>query len=169
MLLQSCPTLCDPVHCSLPGSSVHGMLQARTLELTAMPSSRWSSQPRDRTRASYIYLHWQLDSLPLAPPAGVPNLWAVDQYVLWDLQWCQIRNKVHHKWKALESPQTIPHLWSIGKFSSMKLVPGTQKIGDLWFRELKIKFLWDKISSAIYSNFDKYDKMCVSSQYVFAL
>ena len=42
-LLQSCPTLCDSVDCSLPGFSVHGILQARTLEWVAMPSSRGSS------------------------------------------------------------------------------------------------------------------------------
>ena len=46
-LLQSCPTLCDPVDCSPPGSSVHGILQARKLEWVAMLSSRGSSQPRD--------------------------------------------------------------------------------------------------------------------------
>ena len=36
---QSCLTLCDPMDCSLPGSSVHGILQARILEWVAMPSS----------------------------------------------------------------------------------------------------------------------------------
>ena len=41
--LQSCPTLYDPVDCSPPGSSVHGILQARILEWVAMPSSRGSS------------------------------------------------------------------------------------------------------------------------------
>ena len=45
--LQSCPTLCDPMDCSLPGSSVHGTLQARTLEWVAISSSRGSSRPRD--------------------------------------------------------------------------------------------------------------------------
>ena len=44
---QSCPTLCDPAHCSLPGSSVHGILQARTLEWVAISFSKGSSQPRD--------------------------------------------------------------------------------------------------------------------------
>ena len=46
--LQSCPTLCDPIDCSPPGSSVHGNLQARILEWVAMPSSRqeyWSGLP----------------------------------------------------------------------------------------------------------------------------
>ena len=46
-LLQLCPTLCDPMGCSLSGSSVHGILQARILEWVAMPSSGGSSQPKD--------------------------------------------------------------------------------------------------------------------------
>ena len=47
-------TLCNAVVCSLPGSSVHGILQARTLEWIALPSSRGSSQPRDWTCISYV-------------------------------------------------------------------------------------------------------------------
>ena len=49
-------------------SSVHGILQARILEWFAMPSSRGSPQPRDRTRLSFCLLHWQVSCLPLAPP-----------------------------------------------------------------------------------------------------
>ena len=52
--LQSCPTLCDPVDCSLPSSSVHGILQARILEWVAISFSRGSSWPRDRTWVSCI-------------------------------------------------------------------------------------------------------------------
>ena len=52
--LQSCPTLYDPMDCSPPGSPVRGILQARILEQVAMPSSRGSSQPRDRTQVSLI-------------------------------------------------------------------------------------------------------------------
>ena len=51
---QSCPTLCDPMDCSLPDSSVHGIFQARILEWVAISFSRGSSQPRDRTRVSHI-------------------------------------------------------------------------------------------------------------------
>ena len=51
---QSCPTLCDPVDCSLPGSSLHGILQARILEWIAISFSRGSSRPRDRTPVSRI-------------------------------------------------------------------------------------------------------------------
>ena len=50
----SCVRLCDPMNCSLPGSSVQGILQARILEWVAIPSSRGSSQPRVRTHISYI-------------------------------------------------------------------------------------------------------------------
>ena len=42
---QSCQTLCNPMDCSLPGSSGHGLLQARILEYVAVPFSRWSSDP----------------------------------------------------------------------------------------------------------------------------
>ena len=54
LVTQSLPTLCVPIDCSLPGSSVLGLLYARILEWVAMPSSRGSFQPRDRTKFSHI-------------------------------------------------------------------------------------------------------------------
>ena len=51
---QSCPTLCDPMDCSPPGSSIHGTLQARVLEWVAIAFSRRCSQPRDWTQVSRI-------------------------------------------------------------------------------------------------------------------
>ena len=51
---QSCPTLCYPMDCSPPDSSVHGILQARVLERVAISFSRGSSQPRDRTWVSHV-------------------------------------------------------------------------------------------------------------------
>ena len=51
---QSCLTLCDPMDCSLPGSSVHGIFQAKILEWVAISFFRGSSQPRDWTRVSHI-------------------------------------------------------------------------------------------------------------------
>ena len=50
---QSCPTLCDPMDCRLPGSSIHGIFQARILECVAISFSRGSSWPRDRTWVSH--------------------------------------------------------------------------------------------------------------------
>ena len=65
---RSCLTLCDPVGCSPPGSSVPGILQERTLEWVAMPSSRRSSQPRDRTQLSCIaggfFTNWTTRETP---------------------------------------------------------------------------------------------------------
>ena len=52
LVTQSCPTLCDPMDCSPPGSSVHGIFQARILEWVAISFSRGSSQPRDGTQVS---------------------------------------------------------------------------------------------------------------------
>ena len=58
---QSCPTLCDPMHCSLPGSSAHGIFQAGILEWVAISFSRGSSEPRNQTCVSCIvggFLYW---------------------------------------------------------------------------------------------------------------
>ena len=64
-LLQSFMTLCDPMDCSPPGSSIHGILQPGKMEWVAMPSSNRSSQPRDRTGVSCdpciagrLFTHW---------------------------------------------------------------------------------------------------------------
>ena len=69
---QSCPTLCDLVDCSLPGSSVHEILQARILEWVAISFSRGSSQPRGRTQISCIGVRcfnlWATREAPGANP-----------------------------------------------------------------------------------------------------
>ena len=54
LVTQSCLTLCNPMDCSPPGSSVHGILQERILEWVAIPFSRGSSWPRDQTWVSCI-------------------------------------------------------------------------------------------------------------------
>ena len=64
--------LCDPMDCSLPDSSVHGILQVRILEWSAMSSSREIFPTQGWNQVSCL-LHWQVGSLPLAPP-GKPFL-----------------------------------------------------------------------------------------------
>ena len=81
---KSCLTLCDPMDCSPPGSSVHEILQARIVEWVAISSSRRSSRPWDQTRISY---YWQVGSLPLVPPGRPHSLLNVllpskDSYLL---------------------------------------------------------------------------------------
>ena len=58
LVTQLCPTLCDPMDCSPPGSSVHGTFQARILEWVAIPFSGRSSRPRDGTQVSWIASRW---------------------------------------------------------------------------------------------------------------
>ena len=54
LVAEACPTLCKPIDCRLPDSSVHGIFQARILEWVAIPFSRGSSRPRDQTQVSCI-------------------------------------------------------------------------------------------------------------------
>ena len=67
---QSCPILCDPMDCSWPGSSVHGMLQARILGWVAIPFSRGSSWPRTQTQVSCI-------------ASGFFTIWATREYFIY--------------------------------------------------------------------------------------
>ena len=64
LITQLCPTLCNPMDCSPPGSSGHGIFQARIPERVAIPFSRGTSWPRDRTRSPSL----RADSLPSEPP-----------------------------------------------------------------------------------------------------
>ena len=67
-LFPSCLTLCDPMDCSLPGSSVHGILQARILEWVAIPISRRTPNPGIEPGSPAL----QADSLPFEPLGKPP-------------------------------------------------------------------------------------------------
>ena len=69
--LQSCLTLRDPMDCSLPGSSVHGILQERMQEWVASSCSRGSSQPRDRTRVSCMASGFFTPGATWEPPVAL--------------------------------------------------------------------------------------------------
>ena len=78
--LQSYLTLGNPMGCGPPGSSVRGILQARILEWVAIPSSRGSFWPRDRTCISYVSCISRSGSLPLVP-LGKPLIWAKISFI----------------------------------------------------------------------------------------
>ena len=71
LVAQSCPTLCDPMDCSPPGSSVHEIFQARILEWVTISFCRGSSQPRDRTQVSCttgrFFTDWATREAPAMP------------------------------------------------------------------------------------------------------
>ena len=86
LVTQLCPTLCHPMDCSPPGSSVHGILQARILEWIVIPFSRGSSQSKDQTLVSCIagrfFTVWapreaMTEWIPykLTPGVSVPNIY----------------------------------------------------------------------------------------------
>ena len=84
LVAQSYPTLCDPMDCSLPGSTVHEILQERLLECIAIPCSRGSSQTRDRTQVSCIaggfFTSWAIrEAHDLGPnmPTAIPTLFCL--------------------------------------------------------------------------------------------
>ena len=70
---QLSPTLCDPMDCSPPGSSVHGILQARILKWDVISFSRGSSKPRLKARSPAL----QANSLPSEPPGKPQEYWWV--------------------------------------------------------------------------------------------
>ena len=57
LVAQTCLTLCNPIDCSLPGSSVHGVLQTRIPEWVAMPSSRLTEVTLGKNGICYIYMY----------------------------------------------------------------------------------------------------------------
>ena len=70
---QLCPTLCDPMDCSLSGFSIYGIFLARVLEWVAIFSFRGSSQPRDQSQTPMTPA-LQVDSLPLSHLGSPPNV-----------------------------------------------------------------------------------------------
>ena len=91
---QVYPTLQDPVDCSPPGSSVHGILQARILEWVAMLSSRGSSDPGIKPPCLLCPLHWQVGSLPFVPPGKDPEI-----YQIWIVNQASKSNRPKETWK----------------------------------------------------------------------
>ena len=105
LVAQTCLTLCDHMDCSPLGSSVYGSLQARILKWVSMPSSRGSSQPRDRTRVSCI-----TGRFFTTEPPGKPG----------HTSWCMIINKMYpYLCKELvttERPTQYPYLMELPRW-----------------------------------------------------
>ena len=135
---QLCPTLCSPLNSS--GSSVHWILQARTLEWAVISFSRRSSNQRIEPRSPEL----QADSLPMAPPGN------------------RKRNRVNNKWTALETSQNLPPPLSVKKKLSSKKLPRSRKelqvyssVTGCWLREMlkqgvlrgRISFVWGQQTS----------------------
>ena len=112
-LIQSCPTLCDTLDCP-PGSSVHGILQARILEWVAMPSSRRSAQPTGWTHVSYVsciagrfFTHWATWK---APPSPASDHYCLDFCGSTHLLLCSPNSHGKKKVPLISSPIDLAHI-----------------------------------------------------------
>ena len=115
--LQSCPTLCNPMDCSPPGSCIHGILQARILEWVAIPFSRGSPWPREQTCVSCI-------------EGGLFTIWATRQAFY----------QVHAKrWKPLLLPKKN-WIWNVQSLSSSYWPPPLPNIYVYIFYQAKPVF-----------------------------
>ena len=126
---QLCLTLRDPMDCSLPGFSVHAILQARILEWVAIPSSRGSSQPRNQTKsciAGRFFTSWATRKSSLvaqmvkSPPAMWETcVWSLDQED--PLEKGMASHSIILAWKILWTEEP-------GGLQSM----GSQRVGPDW-------------------------------------
>ena len=122
LVTQSSPTLCDPMDCSPPGSSVHGTLQGRILEWAAMPSSQGSSWPRNWTGSPAR----SADSLP-AEFLGKPRSLPVGEVKIFKLRSDNYRFLFHRRiipqviWRRKWQPTPI---FLPGKFLRQRLLMG---------------------------------------------
>ena len=98
LVTQPCLTLRNPMDCSPPGSSVHGILQARILEWVAMLCSRGSSQPRDRTHLSYV--------------SGIGR-WEAHVVNMHNLTWMSLKVHLQVTFQALQVTLTLWAQWGI--------------------------------------------------------
>ena len=83
--------LCNPMDCSPPGSSAHGILQTRKLRWVAMPSSRGSFQPRDRICVSWIF--YIAGGFFIAEALGKPEKWS---------SFCHVRKQGCHSYQRFQ-------------------------------------------------------------------
>ena len=114
LVTQLCLTFWDPMNCSQPGSSVHGILQGRILEWASMPSSWGSSWPKDQTRVSSI-------------AGGFFTIWATRE----------AHNYISGYYSLALEEKTCPRVW----FSLLTIVllsMGSQRVGHNWATEQQI-------------------------------
>ena len=105
LVTQSCPTLGNLMDCNLPGSPVHGMLQARILEQAAIPFSRGSSGPKDQTQVFCI-------SASLVTQMVKKSYYMIQQFHFWVFIWRKQKTVIQ---KDKCTPVFIVELFTIAK------------------------------------------------------
>ena len=142
--LQSCPTLCDPMDCSLPGFSVHGILQARTLEWVAISFSnawKWKVKVKSLSRVRLLGTPWTVAyQAPLSMGFSRQEYWSgVPLLSPWNILYAQNR-----KYRCFQA-----HIDKCGRYLSQKGSPN--------------KFQWIHIMQPILSE-DNTNKIKINSK-----
>ena len=112
LVAQACPTLCNPMHHCLPGSSVHGILRARILKWIAIPFSRGSSSPRDLLHCRQILYHLSHHGSPFFlihrtfPYLLCSQVWS-GNYTLAYRKWMANKNILHSSLSQFYHLQSI--------------------------------------------------------------
>ena len=134
---QSCPTLCDHMDCRLPGSSIHGIFQARVLERVVTSFSRGSSQPRDWTqifciagRHFTIWATWE----ELCPTLCDPMECSMQSFEhSCPLSWCPLSTHVHCTNDAIQSSHLLsPLLFLLSVFPSIRVFSNESALYIRW-------------------------------------
>ena len=136
---QSCPTLCNPVDCSPPGSSVHGILQARILEWVAISFSRGSSDPGVEPGSPTLEAH----ALTSKPPGKTVAPWQGSNSQLnpqHQTQWMP--------WHIGGAPEILGKWW-------LQIFGGTH-LNHWWY----FKKPPNPLSSSAYRTIDKHARTC---------
>ena len=133
---KSCPSSCDPMDCSLSGSSVHGILQGRTLEWVAIVFSRGSSWPRTRTQVSCIAGRFFTDWA----------MWEAPNIAILSFYWWGERGRIENQINN-SCPQDAYNLaWEIRYLHKYRWNKGEQKEtvagigGQLWFETTSVEY-----------------------------
>ena len=126
LVAQSCPTLCNPKDCSPPGSSVHGILQARILEWVAIPFSRGSSSSRDWTQVSCIAGRF------FTIYTAVQILWARESKVLWVNFRVPFKSIFHHIFARENATKAASMMLLILNYQNFHLLHMASLISRTW-------------------------------------
>ena len=158
LVTKSCPTVCNPM--DLPGSSVHGILQARILEWVAMSFSRESPWPRDQTQVSYAsgsLLHWRQIFNDWATSLGVPL-----SFLIIVLGIIISKSKSSHK-VPCPNPCSAPHLTK-SKRKLYNVLEGTK-----WFNLIVplASLILPTLEFSVFSQLSWYLPTSTSSHFLF--
>ena len=133
VVVSDCIDCCNPIDCSPPGSSVHGILQTRIVEWIAMPFSKGSSQPRGQDRVSCIsYIAGRFFT---AEPPGKPNT-IIESFLNLGL-WQIIPGQRYRKHMASESQRGFK--FDLGHMSSLLHIPSIRGVTGTWLTGLWLK------------------------------